>query len=333
MSNISTHTLPARRSRAIGSRGRAALATGLAVTVVLALLPHVLDNAFFLALGALILLNIIGALSLHLIIRTGHVSLSHASFMGVGGYACALAVLKLGVSPFLGLAVGAFASGLLALLVGPILLRLTGKYFVLVTFLLGEIIRLVMVEWESLTGGSNGLSNIPDLHPGLGSPLAQYYVALVAAVLSAALCVRLLMSETGRAIDAMREAPQLTECAGVPVLRLKVGIFVLGCALVGLEGGLLAFFMHYIDPTTFGINDSLNLVVMNVLGGMYHVAGPIIGAVFLVALPELLRGYVEIQRILFGVALVVVMASFPQGIAGLGALARGLRRGRKETRA
>lgn len=107
---------------------------------------------------------------------------------------------------------------------------------------------------------------------------------------------------------------------GVQVLPLKVGIFVIGCALVGLQGGLLAFFNHYIDPTTYAVDESLNLVVMNVLGGMYHVAGPMVGAVFLVALPELLRGYVEIQRILFGVALVIVMAAFPSGIAGMPAL-------------
>lgn len=334
MSNTSSNTLAARGTATGGAtRGTTALGAGVLATAVLAILPHVADNAFILAIGALILLNIIGALSLHLIIRTGHISLSHAGFMGVGAYACALSVLKLGVSPFVGLAIGALASGLLALLVGPILLRLTGKYFVLVTFLLGEIIRLVLVEWESLTGGSNGLSNLPDLHAGWSSPLAQYYIALVAAVLVAALCVRLLMSETGRAIDAAREAQRLTECAGVPVLRLKVGVFVLGCALVGLQGGLLAFFMHYIDPTTFGMADSLNLVVMNVLGGMYHVVGPIIGAAFLVALPELLRGYVEIQRILFGIALIVVMASFPSGMAGLAAMLRGLRRARKEARA
>jgi branched-chain amino acid transport system permease protein len=332
MSNISTNLPAATRTGGGISRGTAALVAGLLATAVLAALPVVMQNAFILAIGALILLNIIGALSLHLIIRTGHISLSHAGFMGVGAYACALSVLRLGVSPWLGLLIGAAAAGALALLVGPILLRLTGKYFVLVTFLLGEIIRLVLVEWDSVTGGSNGLSNIPDLHAGLGSPTAQYYVALVAAVLCAAFCIRLLMSETGRAIDAVREAERVTECTGVRVLRLKVGIFVLGCALVGLQGGLLAFFMHYIDPTAFGMTDSLNLVVMNVLGGMYHAVGPIIGAAFLVALPELLRGYVEVQRILFGIALIIVMASFPTGLAGLSSLARGLFRGRKEAR-
>lgn len=297
-----------------------AIAAGFIGVAVLAALPLCFDNSFLLTVGALILLNTIGAVSLHLIIRTGHISLAHAAFMGVGGYACVLSVLRLGVPPVLGLFVGMAAAGLLALIVGPILLRLTGKYFVLVTFLLGEIVRLILVEWSSVTGGSSGLASLPDLHPALRTPFGQYYVALGAAVLCVGFCIRLLTSETGRAIDAVREAERVTECSGVRVLRLKVGIFVIGCALVGLQGGLLAFFNHYVDPTTYAVDESLNLVVMNVLGGMYHVAGPMVGAVFLVALPELLRGYVEIQRILFGVALVIVMAAFPSGIAGMPAL-------------
>ncbi|WP_025138692.1 branched-chain amino acid ABC transporter permease [Achromobacter sp. DH1f] len=298
-------------------RASLALSAGSAALAILGLAPLVLDNPFLLATGALILLNVIGAVSLHLIIRTGHISLAHAGFMGVGAYACALSVLRFDLPPAIGLGIGAAAAGALALLVGPVLLRLTGKYFVLVTFLLGEIIRLVLVEWQSVTGGASGLSNLPPLNAAWTSPLAQYYVALAAAALTVLLCVRLLLSETGRAIDAVREAPQLTECTGVRGLPLKVGVFVLGCALAGVQGGLLAFFMRYIDPSTFGMAESLNLVVMNVVGGMYNVVGPILGAVFLVALPELLRGYVEIQRILFGVALIVVMAAFPAGIAGL----------------
>jgi branched-chain amino acid transport system permease protein len=330
MSNITANSITPRRDSA--SAGFKALAIGVVVTIILALLPFASNNSFLLAIGSLMLLNIIGALGLHLIIRTGHISLAHAGFLGVGAYACALSVLRLGVSPFLGLVIGAAAAGLLALIVGPILLRLTGKYFVLVTFLLGEIIRMVMVEWESLTGGSNGLSNIPDLNPALHSATAQYYVALTAAVLVGAFCVRLLGSETGRAIDAVREAERVTECSGVRVLKLKVGIFATGCALAGLQGGLLAFFMHYLDPSSFGMADSLNMVVMNVLGGMYHVVGPIIGAIVLVALPELLRGYVEVQRIIFGLALVVIMASFPGGLAGVSSLVRSALRARKEAR-
>lgn len=295
--------------------------------VVLAFLvgwPLVAPNPFLLTIGTFIVLNAIGATSLHLIIRTGHISLGHAAFMGVGAYGCVLAVTRFGVPPALGLFVGMSASALLALLIGPVVLRLTGKYFVLVTFLLGEIIRMVFVEWISVTGGSTGISGVPPLHPGLATPTATYYVCLAASVLCVALCARILSSEVGRTIDSVREAERVAECSGVPVTRLKVTIFVLACALVGLQGGLLAFFLRYVDPTSFSMVESLNLVVMNVVGGMYSLAGPLIGTVFIVALPELLRGYVELQRVFFGIILIVVMAALPGGMVEIVARARKL---------
>ena len=101
-------------------------------------------------------------------------------------------------------------------------------------------------------------------------------------------------------------------------------IFVLACALVGLQGGLLAFFLRYVDPTSFSMNESLSFVVMNVLGGMFSLAGPLIGTVFIVALPELLRGYVELQRVFYGIILIVVMAALPGGIVQIVARLRSL---------
>jgi branched-chain amino acid transport system permease protein len=301
--------------------GWAAIAILLAI---LAVWPLAAPNRFLLTIGTLIALSAIGAMSLHLIIRTGHISFGHAAFAGVGGYSCVLAVTKAGLNPFAGLLAGIAAPALLALLIGPVVLRLTGKYFVLVTFLFGEIIRMVFVEWVPVTGGSNGISGIPPLHASLADPVAIYYVCLAASVLCATLCARILASEIGRTMDSVREAERLAECSGVPVLKLKVTIFVLACGLAGLQGGLLAFFLRYIDPLTFGITESLNLVVINVIGGMYSLAGPLIGTVFLVALPELLRGYVELQRVFFGIILIVVMAAFPGGLAHIFAPLRSL---------
>jgi branched-chain amino acid transport system permease protein len=294
------------------------------ILVFLAGWPLFAPNPFLFTIGTFIVLNAIGATSLHLIIRTGHISLGHAAFMGVGAYCCVLAVMKLGVPPVLGLVIGMAGAALLALLIGPVVLRLTGKYFVLVTFLLGEVIRMVFVEWISVTGGSNGISNVPPLHASLASPMATYYVCLTASVLCVGLCARILSSEVGRTIDSVREAEKVAECSGVPVIRLKVSIFVIACALVGLQGGLLAFFLRYIDPTSFSMVESLNLVVMNVVGGMYSLAGPLIGTAFIVALPELLRGYVELQRVFFGIILIVVMAALPGGMVDIFARARKL---------
>lgn len=298
-----------------------------AAAVVLAIAcgwPLLAANPFLFTIATLVALNALGAASLHLIIRTGHISLGHAAFMGVGAYACVLAVTRLGLPPALALVVGMAAAAALALVIGPVVLRLTGKYFVLVTFLFGEVVRMVLVEWSSLTGGSTGIAGIPPLHPALAGPVPTYYVCLTAAALGVGLCARILTSETGRAIDACREAERVAECSGVPVLRLKVTVFVIACALAGLQGGLLAFFLRYIDPTSFGMATSLDLVVMNVAGGMDSLAGPLVGTVFIVVLPELLRGYVNLQRVLFGIILIVVMAALPGGMVAMSARARRL---------
>lgn len=280
------------------------------------------DNRFILTMGTLVALSAIGASSLNLIIRTGHVSLAHAAFMGVAAYACVLAQMRLGLSFPVGLLIGCLTSALLALILGPIMLRLTGKYFVLVTFLVGEIIRLVFVEWSSLTGGSNGIQGVPSIHKIFDSPIAFYYLALGAAGICVGIVLRILSSEIGRAIDSVREAERLAQCSGVPVIRLKVTIFVIACTLVGVQGALQAHFLKFVDPTAFNFEVSLNLVVMNVIGGMYHLVGPLLGSVFIVSLPEMLRGYVELQRVIFGIVLIVVMAALPAGMVGALAWAR-----------
>ena len=132
---------------------------------MLVIWPIFTSNQFLFTMASMVLLSAIGAASLNLIIRTGHVSLAHAGFMGIGAYGCVLAQLYLEWSFPIALIFGCLLSGLVALAVGPIILRLTGKYFVLITFMLGEIIRMIFIEWKSLTGGSNGLSNLPPIHP------------------------------------------------------------------------------------------------------------------------------------------------------------------------
>ena len=133
------------------------------------------------------------------------------------------------------------------------------------------------------------------------------------------LCWRLLGSEIGRAIDSVREAERVAECSGVPVIRLKIVVFIIACALVGVQGALQAHFLKFIDPSAFNGEASLYMVVMNVVGGMYHVVGPLLGTVFMVALPEALRSYVELQRVIFGVILIIVMAALPGGIVAVAA--------------
>lgn len=298
-------------------RSWAAMLGLCAVAGAMMLAPYALNDRFFYHVAITVCFAAIGAASLHLIIRTGHVSLCHAAFIGVGAYASANVVTKLG-APFLGgVLAGTLAAALLGLVIGPIILRLTGKYFVLITFLFGEILRMVFVDWQAVTGGANGFSDIPAPAPYFAEPKQFYALALAAMVLCIGVCGRILGSETGRYINAIRDSEQLAECIGVPVIRMKVLVFVIACGLAGFVGALIAHYARYISPPSFGPLESLNLVIMNVIGGMQTLTGPLIGAVFLVVVPEFLRGYVQVQHILFGVVLILVMAFLPGGLAGL----------------
>jgi branched-chain amino acid transport system permease protein len=110
----------------------------------------------------------------------------------------------------------------------------------------------------------------------------------------------------------------LAQSSGVPILRFKVMIFAIACGLVGLQGSLLAHFITFVAPGSYTFNESLNLLVMNVIGGMGGLAGPLIGAAFLTSLPEFLRGWVELQRVLYGVVLMLVMLFVPGGLIEIG---------------
>ncbi|MEI5995839.1 branched-chain amino acid ABC transporter permease [Paraburkholderia bengalensis] len=328
-----TSTLESAPQRPFASREAAAgplqrparrwLAHPAVVAVVVAALialPLFAQDKFILSIAVTTCITAIAAASLHLIVRTGHVSLGHAAFMGIGAYVSALATMHLDLPFPLAMCLAFVAPALLALVVGPVVLRLTGKYFVLVTFLFGEIVRTVFVNWTSVTGGSNGIFGVPAPSEFFSQPVPFYYLTCGFAIVIVGVIGRLLASETGRTIDALRESEALARCSGVPVLATKVSIFVLGCGIAGMAGALQGHFVHYIDPTSFALEQSLNLVVINVIGGMYTLIGPIVGTLFVVLLPEFLRGYVELQHVFFGIVLILVMAFFSGGIADAGAL-------------
>lgn len=290
---------------------------GLGLVAIFAALPLFNADKFTLSLATTLLITGIAVTSLHLVIRMGHVSLTHGAFMGLGAYASVISFMKFGLPFPVSMALGFIVPAAVGLVIGPMLLRLSGKYFVLVTFLLGEIIRLVFVSWQSFTGGSNGIFGIPLPYAFIETSTGFFYFTLAVALCCIGLIARILQSEIGRMMDSIREDSRLAECSGMPVFRMKVTIFVLSCGLVGIAGALSAFFIRFIEPTSFSMIQSLNFVVMNIVGGMHQLAGPIIGTLFFVLLPEFLRGYVELQRIIFGICLIVVMAFLPGGIVGL----------------
>jgi len=292
--------------------------TWIFAAIILIGWPWLTEDKFLHHVGVLICITSIAAASLHLIIRTGHVSLCHTAFMGFGAYGSVIMVMRFNMPWPVGLLVGTALAAAVAALIGPIVLRLTGKYFVLITFLMGEVVRMAIIENSSITGGSNGIFSVPPPYPFLLSNRAYYYFALAFAVLGVGFCARLLTSEFGRAMDAVREADRLAECSGVPVIRLKVTVFIIACALAGMTGSLQAHYIRFVGPEAYSGFQSLNLVVMNVIGGMSSLYGAMLGTVFMVTLPELLRGYVNLQQIMFGAILFATMAFLPGGLIEAG---------------
>lgn len=295
-------------------------AAGLLGLAVLACIPFFLNQAFTYHLAIFICINTIVVTSLSVLARAGQVSLCHGALAGVGAYASVFCVKGLGLPFAVGVVAAMVAAGCVAYLLGRIVLRLQGVYFVLVTFAFGELLRLVLLEFGDVTGGANGITNIP------AASIAGYvflekpaFYALAAAIAIAVLAFFkwLYASPAGEAVDAVGENPALAESSGIGVRRTQLFAFTLASVFAGLGGALLAHYVGYISPESFNMHLSVALIIMMVVGGRRYLLGGLVGALVMTPLPELFRGAVESQDILYGVALILMLRFLPQGLAGM----------------
>jgi branched-chain amino acid transport system permease protein len=295
--------------------------TAIAVLLAALILPQLTSNQFYLHLANLVLLNAIFAISLGLIASVGQISLMHSAFVAAGAYISALAALNLKVPPILGIVLAGFVTGLLAALLGKILLRLRGVYFVLVTFLAGQVFTLIALNWDSVTHGANGLVGIPAISL-LGFPLSTrlrfYYFALAAFVLVVTFIWLLMRSQYGRAFRSIAENVRLAESSGIDVSRYQIIAFALGSGIAGAAGAAMIHYVRFLSPDSFTFNDSIAYITMLVVGGRQSLIGGILGALFLTPLPEALRGLVGAQHIVYGVILLGVLLFLPGGLVSIG---------------
>lgn len=256
---------------------------------------------------------------------TGLLSLAHGALFGIGGYTCALLVVRLGMNfwPALGLAV--LASGLGGLVIGLPTLRGRGPYFVISSLCFGLVVQIVIDKWESLTFGPLGVTSIPSASPvtvpGVGrltfdSLTMQYYLALAALVVALVVFRRVVDSRIGRGFHAIRTNRDLAEALGIPTMRLALLAFVLSGMVAGVAGALYATYITYLNPADAGFAIALNAILYVVIGGTGTVAGPVAGALIMTVVPEFLRLFGEARLLFFGLLLVVVIIFFPRGIVG-----------------
>ncbi len=293
---------------------------GLAMILgVLVLLPLFL-NDYYLDIMTLTCMYIVLALGLNIVVgQAGLLNLGYVAFYAVGAYTYGIFSTSYGLPFWPGLAAGALAASLFALIVGAATLRLRGDYFAIVTLGLGEITRIVLNNWDSMTGGPNGI-------PRIGRPVLVgyvlnttpdfYYLILAIAVATVFVMHRLMNSRIGRAWLAVREDETAAEAMGINTFRLKLLAFVIGSFWAGLTGVFFAAKMAFVSPESFTFFDSVLILCMVVLGGMGSIPGIILGAFLLITLPEAFRDFQDYRMLAFGMALVLMMIFRPQGLLG-----------------
>lgn len=288
------------------------------------LLPQVMNPYHFQVL-TLIGINIVLAVSLNLVNGfTGQFSIGHAGFMAVGAYASAVFSMRVGptllaslgtlptpVAQGVVLLFALVAGGLLAAgagwLVGLPSLRLRGDYLAIVTLGFGEIIRVLILNIDAV-GGARGLSGIP--------AYSNFLWVFGVVVLVVVVARRLATSTHGRALFAIRDDEVAAEALGVDTTRYKVLAFVLGAFFAGVAGGLFAHFLSYLNPSSFTFLKSIEVIAMVVLGGMGSVTGSVLAAVVLTLLPEMLRAVKDWRMVIYALMLIVLMITRPHGLMG-----------------
>lgn len=255
---------------------------------------------------------------------TGLVSLGHMGFAGIGAYTTALLMKSVGVPFVPALLSGALAAGVVGLLVGIPCLRLRSHFFIVVTLAVGMILYTLFNNLDSITGGAEGLPGIPRPQGFTLGPLTVefrsvtgfYILTFIVTALVFGLQVLLVRSDFGRSLSSVRQDEALAAARGVNVFVHKLLAFALSAAIAGVGGAMKVLFLRAAAPLSFELQESINLIVMLIIGGAGYLIGPLVGAIGFVALPEFLRAAAELRLIFFGFALLIVARFAPRGICG-----------------
>lgn len=288
------------------------LIAGLSLSIVL--------TDYHLRLVNLAVISAIAVLGLNFAFGyAGLISLGHAAFVGTGAYGVALLTTLLGWSPWQALPAAIAGTAVLALLIGVPLLRLKGHYLALATLGFNVSFTIVAANWIELTGGTNGISRIPELQiagHALADERSYLWLALLVLAASAVAAALIHGSRYGRAMIAVRDDETASSMTGIDVTRVKLAAFVLSSVYAAAAGGLFACHMRFISPEDFGYAHSITYLAMLVVGGEGSIVGAILGAVLVTFLPEWLRFLGAAYLAFFGLFVLAILIFLPSGLAG-----------------
>jgi len=305
--------------------------------LLLALIWPFLVGRYYLDLGILVLTYVMLGWGLNVVVGlAGLLDLGYVAFYAVGAYSYALLAQFTGLGFWSCLPISGFLAALWGITLGFPVLRLRGDYLAIVTLAFGEIIRIVLLNWVSLTGGPNGISGIPrptlfglsfsgdgpgtfagffHLEP---SPIHRivflYYVILGLALLTNLVAIRLRRMPLGRAWEALREDEIASRSLGINITVTKLTAFAVGACFGGFAGAFFATRQGFISPESFTFMESATVLAIVVLGGLGSQLGVALAAIVMIGGSELFREFADYRMLVFGLALVVMMAVRPRGL-------------------
>lgn len=272
-------------------------------------------------------ISMILALSLNLIMGyLGQSALGHAAFFAIGAYSSSLLALNAGISPWIGLFIGALVAAISGLVIGYLTFHLKDDYFALATFGFGLIVYFIIKNWIDVTRGPMGLPGIPQFIASSNHfhTLIFYCILILFFVLiTIFINKKIVNSPFGRVVQSIRDDELAAEALGKDTLRVKIMIFMIGAFFAGVAGSLYAHYITFIDPSSFTIMESILIALMVIFGGLGTIEGPIIGAAALVLFPEMLRligipgeTAASLRQMIYGLLLVILIMKRPQGLLG-----------------
>ncbi len=289
------------------------------LTLLVVLLPIIFPDNYYVTVVAVSAgLHAILAVSLNLLMGyAGQISLGHAAFFGIGAYTSAIFTTKFGWNPWPAMVAGMVITGVIAFVMARPILRLKGYYLAMATLGFGIIVNIILVQNVGLTGGPDGLSEIPALSIfgwEINTDMRWYMVIGSCMLLVVWLALNLINSRSGRALRALHGSEVAAEMMGIDTTSTKTSVFVLAALIASFAGSLFSHQQSFVSPDSFSFFFSIELVTMVVLGGMASTYGAVFGAIVLTFLPELLVVFEEFEVMIFGAILMLMMIFLPQGL-------------------
>jgi branched-chain amino acid transport system permease protein len=273
------------------------------------------------ALASEILIFALFAMAYDLVLGySGMLSFGHAALFGVGAYATGITLIRVYPSVLLGLLAGVIMSSVVALFVGFLSIRRRGIYFTMVTLALAQMFYFIAFKWTGLTGGDDGLQGVP--RPSLGplslkSELTLYYFIFVLLVLSVVAGYRVINSPFGKTLQALRENRDRAMSIGYDVSKFQLLVFVISGFFSGLAGGLYALLLNFVPLSSLYWTTSGEVVIMNIVGGMGTLSGPILGALAIILMRDIISNFTESWSFIMGLLFMGAVLGFRGGIMGI----------------